>query len=523
MANKLYLKKLNIAILILPLLIIGCGGNTPSSPVDNTPSEEIPPEETPSEETSPEETPPEETPPEETPPEETPPEETPPEETPPEETPPEETPVMKTITVIDGYLHNASICIDRNSNSSCEVDEKLLLTTNELGQIEVDTADAVFPIIAQAEAGVTVDSDQQAPLSHSYELIAPANADYITPFTTLAYLNNISLQALAEQYNINASAISGDYVSDQLDQSQLAHLIARSITPFLTPQLANNDIAELKTTVKKITELALNELANATNLSTINISYNSQLARFYSKPKATTLSSYLEDHSFVYTRFSNHSALDLWPEDDITFNNGIISYINTNEAYTIAKNTLSYGSLSYSFLIMNDNYFLSFSEDNNLGMWTNGSIWNYPTIAIENDFVAGKTLYHLRDINGTLGQDVATPILTKLEFGDENTVTVTPEGEPGFVANWEVSDWTDGDNNTYRTLYIEFPESEQNRASLRREDAMLLAMKLITNKVSVATNHYTMAEVPENLIIADEALARLMYRTWLNDVITNSH
>jgi len=422
----------------------------------------------------------------------------------------------KVITVMDGYLHNASICIDRNSNSSCEVDEALPQKTNELGQIEIDSADAQYPIMAMAIAGTTYDSDQLTPISQSYTLIAPANSDYVTPYTTLAYLNNSSLQVLAEQFAINYVAISSDYVKDTQSESQLAHLIARAITPFFDQQLLANDVAELNTNLEQITALAQTELSSGVDLDAINISYNTELEVFYSRPKETSISPYISDRSFVYTRFSTYRAEVYGPEDEITFNNGVISYFNINDEYTLERNKLLYGDRSFSYLIMNEHYLLSFTEDNDLGMWTDDSIWSNPGVQIENSFVAGQTWYHLRDINGTIGKESATAKLTKLEFDSGNSVVVTPEGEDGFTAVWEVKDWVSWEDKTYRVIHIEFPESEQSRPSLRKEDRMVLEMKLVTDKISVATHHSTWAVVPENLLIKDENLARVLYRTWLN-------
>ena len=420
------------------------------------------------------------------------------------------------ITVMDGYLHHASICIDRNSNSSCQLDEQLLLKTNELGQIEIDASDAKYPIIAMAIAGTTYDSDQLTPISQSYSLIAPPNANYITPFTTLAVLNNLSLQSLAERFDINYEAINRDYVKDTQAESQLAHLIARAITPFLANQLPANDVLELNAKVEQITAFSLNEQDSGVDLSAINISFNDELQVFYSKPKETSISPYVSDRTFIYTRFSTFTSEYYGYEEEITFNNGYISYFNINDEYTLERNRLLYGDRSFSFLVMNDDYFLSFTQDNNLGLWTNDTIWISPTIEIESSFVAGQTWYHLRDINGTIGKEDATPKLTKLEFDATNSVVVTPEGEEGFTTSWEVKDWTNWEEDIYRVIYIEFPESQQNRPSLRGENRMILEMKLVSDKISVATNHSTMAVVPENLLIKEENLAKVIYRAWLN-------
>lgn len=50
-------------------------------------------------------------------------------------------PTTATIKVIDGYLSNADVCINRNKNSICDKGEKLLDTTNSKGEINVSNSD----------------------------------------------------------------------------------------------------------------------------------------------------------------------------------------------------------------------------------------------------------------------------------------------------------------------------------------------------------------------------------------------
>lgn len=423
----------------------------------------------------------------------------------------------KTVTVIDGYLHNASICIDKNRNRICELNEEIASKTNELGQIKINLADAKYPIIAKAEAGATKDSDQVTPLTHSYELIAPANADYITPFSTLSYLGDLSLKELAEMIDVDYHAISNDYVDDKQNESQVAHLLARSITPLLDKQIINNDLLTLNEKVGEIRELIHKKVNEGVDLSAIDISYDAQSSVFYSKPKVTSVESHLSGQSFTYSIFSNHYIAN-GPydyENTISFNDGTISYLGNQESYQLNGNALLYGNSNFTFLIINENYLFSLSEDNNPGLWIKDSIL-IPTIQIEDNFVAGKTLYHLRDINNS---DINNPLpkLTKLEFDSKNNVIVTPEGEEGFAAFWQVKDWTNHNNETYRTIYIEFPEDQQDRASLKHENSMILEMAFVFNELSVATNHSSNALVNENLIIFDEKFAKLIYRKWLNE------
>ncbi|MCG7586596.1 hypothetical protein [Photobacterium sp. OFAV2-7] len=422
----------------------------------------------------------------------------------------------KTITVIDGYLYNATVCIDRNKNKRCDLNEEIAQRTNELGQVKIELADAQYPIIAKAIAGITTDSDKVTPLTQSYELIASANANYVTPFSTLAHLDNLSLQELAEKIGVDYAAISRDYVSDKQHESQVAHLLARTITPLLEEQAIDNDSSSLNERVGEIRTLIHQKENAGIDLSAIDISYDTHSGVFYSKPKVTSVESRISEQAFIYTIFSNHYIANGHNYDEIiSFNDGTISYLGNQELYRLDGNALLYGNKSFTFLIMNDDYLFSFSEDNNPGIWTQGSTPSRPAVQIEDDFVAGKTFYHLRDINTS---DVTTPLpkLTKLAFDNKDTVVVTPEGESGFTASWQVKDWTNHNDETFRTIYIEFPEDQQNRASLKNEKSMILEMIFVSNEVSVAINHSSIALVNDNLVINDANFARLIYRKWLN-------
>ncbi len=43
-------------------------------------------------------------------------------------------------------------------------------------------------------------------------MVATAGKEVITPFTTLANIQNLTLDELAAKYNLDSSVISGDYI-----------------------------------------------------------------------------------------------------------------------------------------------------------------------------------------------------------------------------------------------------------------------------------------------------------------------
>ncbi|MCD8522254.1 MAG: hypothetical protein LRY66_11535 [Saccharospirillaceae bacterium] len=131
-------------------------------------------------------TPPATTPPEVTPPDTTPPEVTPPDTTPPEVTPPD--PVTLSGKAADGYLSNARVCLDTNSNLKCDANEPTT-TTGEGGSYTLDITEEqnnTYSIVVEAIAGETIDEDNPGtPISKSYSLSAPAGETFISPLSSL--------------------------------------------------------------------------------------------------------------------------------------------------------------------------------------------------------------------------------------------------------------------------------------------------------------------------------------------------
>jgi len=86
--------------------------------------------------------------------------------------------------VIDGYLQQATVCIDINANGSCDRGEPSDIT-NTNGAFTIPSA-ATGVIIAEAVVGITIDSDTGTTISKGFSLTAPAgNGSVITPLTSL--------------------------------------------------------------------------------------------------------------------------------------------------------------------------------------------------------------------------------------------------------------------------------------------------------------------------------------------------
>ncbi|MDN3679607.1 hypothetical protein QWZ04_04590 [Vibrio tapetis subsp. quintayensis] len=152
----------------------------------------------------------------------------------------------------DGYLINAQVYIDRNEDGIAQESEKHQLT-GEKGLFQLTKADSTYPVIIKAIAGKTFDSDKGGYLTKGFELIAEPGQTFVSPYTTLAKVKQITLAELATELNLEESILSSDYVALKQDQSaeqraKKIHLVARSLTQQLEPTLSETNLLKEKLT-----------------------------------------------------------------------------------------------------------------------------------------------------------------------------------------------------------------------------------------------------------------------------------
>ncbi|KKD60182.1 hypothetical protein RN22_12745 [Grimontia sp. AD028] len=176
-----------------------------------------------------------------------------------------------TYTVIDGYLGDAEVYVDRNANLIAESFE-LLGTTNTNGEIEVDKRDEAYDLIVKIIAGKTTDSDIEGTVAFNKEYISAPDSPVITPTSTLAKLNNMSLEALSSALNISADDISGDFVANQKHH---AHVLNRSLNLLLSETLgaSNTKLTEILEDSRKLADYINAQAPNA-DLSDLTLVIN---------------------------------------------------------------------------------------------------------------------------------------------------------------------------------------------------------------------------------------------------------
>ncbi|MGR5145547.1 hypothetical protein ACQKP8_03230 [Photobacterium alginatilyticum] len=170
-----------------------------------------------------------------------------------------------TYTAIDGYLGSAAVYADRNADLIADDDEYIGLT-NSNGRITLSATDSQYDVIVKIIAGQTTDSDINGTVAHSVEMVAQAGEQVISPLSTLARLQNMSLADLANELNLNPDDVAGDFIANN---HKSVHVINRSTNLRLgtTLQQTKNDVATIKSDTQKIVQYVQNQISDTSELN----------------------------------------------------------------------------------------------------------------------------------------------------------------------------------------------------------------------------------------------------------------
>ncbi|KLV07349.1 hypothetical protein ABT56_04600 [Photobacterium aquae] len=424
------------------------------------------------------------------------------------------TPTAKVIKVIDGYLSEAQVCVDRNKNDLCESNEVVGMT-NAKGEITIKKEDAGHAVIAKAIAGKTSDSDKAGKLGSSYELVANADSKVVTPFTTMAEVQNTTVEALAAKLNLDANVISGDYVAAKgtaadKAEAQKAHLLARSLTNELAPTLAGNNPETLATSAEKITkvidETINNQGTDKLDDIVIDIDENGQTS---TAPVIASLNQYLEGNTLHFASMNKSYAAEEGVFQ-VHLDKGTLTVTNDlgesiTGTYSIKDNTLIHeeeGEKSQEeFVYISAQTSLAVTPQGDLSIWTteNLNASDYTPKKFTTALLTGQTWYFLSDdsIN-----EHADPMLAGMTFGTDDNVTIT-EGDEILTAKWHIQENENGD---YNTLLIDFPEGENDmNIKLLTKDSNIMTIADQAN--STGKDHFS-------LLLKDKALAESILAKW---------
>ena len=202
--------------------------------------------------------------------------------------------------VADGYLLNATVCLDLNLSKTCDSGEPMATSTSG-GNYSLEGTQAqinAYPVIAEIIAGTTVDEDNPGvPVAKAYTLTAPAGKGaFVSPLSTIVQAQIETTGKTAEQIENEILASIGqdptvvsifdDYVASKTDTTnsaavQESYLQLHQIAQVTASTIANNiELIEaavtsgeikmdLSTTLDSlITIIVQNVIAELTTIST---------------------------------------------------------------------------------------------------------------------------------------------------------------------------------------------------------------------------------------------------------------
>lgn len=147
-------------------------------------------------------------------------------------------------TVIDGYLRNAKICVDRDSSATCDSGEPYTISlTNGKYTLPISESDRnTYPLVAEGTTG-TFDEGTNTYLSKPLTLMTPAGMQgIITPITTMVQTEikyygktlDEAKSSVAAALGISVDDLGSDYIAQ--NKSALATMASN-----LATQLQNSD------------------------------------------------------------------------------------------------------------------------------------------------------------------------------------------------------------------------------------------------------------------------------------------
>ncbi|KHA59230.1 hypothetical protein NL53_15880 [Vibrio variabilis] len=361
---------------------------------------------------------------------------------------PQAPPTSRTVQVVDGYLENATVCVDRNLDNRCAPNEFIEGTTDSMGRIEVAAADANYPLIANIIAGETKDSDQIALASKSYQMIAPAKINTINPFTSIAHLSGKSLEQIAADLNLPADVLTGNFVANRSTSidAAISHLIARSITRDFPPALSDATPADLQATLMAYKDKA-DELANQLDIHELNkrvlhqapdgsVSSDNQMV--------ANLSDYLENNGeFQVTPLSKDDESTRANFDGTNVTGSFVGA--AQRAYTTENNQLvldatdSSSARAYQFIYLSHHLSVSYeSSSKTYQVWTHKDLSSGYDLVISDDLLRSQTLTLLRSsINSADQGDLELVTLSFAKEGNQVSVDFA-DATPDVMATWTI-------------------------------------------------------------------------------------
>ena len=147
-------------------------------------------------------------------------------------------PVALTGKIIDGYIGNATVCLDVNSNLRCDAGEPTTVSAAD-GSYSLSYAGSVDGMQILAVVGPGAVDSVLGTITKAFDLLAPAeNASVVTPLTTLVSNEMLNRgidpqeaeRAIKAQFNFEGDLLGRDFIAaDDRETLQVAQVVAAAL------------------------------------------------------------------------------------------------------------------------------------------------------------------------------------------------------------------------------------------------------------------------------------------------------
>lgn len=374
-----------------------------------------------------------------------------------------------TIKVIDGYLVNAEVYVDRDNDGVADSDEKLDVLTSTSGEITLNNTDTQYPLIIRAIAGKTYDQDKAGRLTETIELTADAGSTTVTPFTTAAKAQSMSVSDLAASLNLSESVVTGDYAASDSADAEQVHLYARSIAQYLTDDASSLDATSIESAISEV-----NTKVQAISDNDAPNKYVDSTGTVQNMPPT------VEEFLVGKTYYLASTNIQYFNGDLANNGNSVPTVTFAADSYTSRGETASLRYADNGFYMTEDgetvheeiafrgnNLGLAFTAQNDLNLYTQTNIsGGFTAIAATSAMFSGNTFYHIFDDSTTSS---AQPAFVTFIFNADKSLSIKEDGEADRTTSWDIvaSELIIED--------IEGPGNDWNIKPVFNEDSMIVA------------------------------------------------
>jgi hypothetical protein len=401
------------------------------------------------------------------------------------------------IQVIDGYIDQADVYLDRDGDGVAD-DDEYLGTTDSSGELTTDEDIDTYGLIANVNAGQAADADRVGPIAQSYQLTAAAGTNIVTPYSTLAQASDYTLSDLADYLNLYSTYVSGDYVALQDTNNSNRAIKTQAVARSLTWLLADQGSLSLDDALAVVDEVDtyLNDY-DYSDLDTVTLQYDADETTVISN--YADMEDYLTATNLWYTNSLNTSSQQDDGEQTIEFDSDSGSFsvydndgelIETRDYLIDGTSLISTGNNTAELLGGLPDFALFYDTlTDQLTFWSATS-YEYPfdTEFLTSTDFSGETWYLVSDISASDSADISVQTLTfsTLDGSLSGTVTGTEDDEVS-TGSYYVTTIDDDDLGLVAPLYLQWDDSENSLVLVNEASGVHLMYDLSSEQFMLMT------------------------------------